>query len=153
MSRDYVEYRGALDALGMIERHAVRDACAAIVPEHGETLEAEVPHDLDLIERHRAFRVFDVGCAALDFAAIAVATQICSDDGVVAREVTRDRGPRHAALRCAVQQQHRWAAAADHGMYHGARRADLLGLESREELRIDGARLFVGLRDARRRGG
>ena len=99
----------------MIERHAVRDARAAVVAEHAEALEAEVPHDLDLIERHRAFRV--QRCARrlpCDLAAVAVAAQIRDDDGVVARELARDGGPRDAALRRAVQEQDGRPAAADH---------------------------------------
>src|SRR5688572_4875907 len=110
----------------MIERHAMRDARAAIVTEHREALEAEMLHDLDLIERHRTLRIKIVLAVALDLAAVAVAAKVSDDDGVIAREVARDRGPRHAALRRAVQQQDRWPAAADHGMNEGSRGLHLL---------------------------
>ena len=136
--------------LRMIERHAVRDARAAVVAEHAEALEAEVPHDLDLIERHRALRVESVLGVALDLAAVAVAAQIRGDDGVVAREVARYGGPRDAALRRAVQEQDGRPAAADHGMDHGARRPDLLRAKAREEQRVDGERLLLRLCGGRR---
>src|SRR5687768_1880806 len=103
MSRHYVAQRGTLDALRVIERHSMRDARAAVVTDDAEALEAEVAHDLDLIERHRAFRVLVVIPAALDFAAVAVTAEIRDDDGVVAHELARDGGPRDAALRRAVQ--------------------------------------------------
>ena len=82
---------------------------------------------------------------ALDLAAVAVTAQIRGDDGVVAREVACDGGPRDAALRRAVQEQHGRPAAADHGVDHGARRLDLLGAKAREELRVDGERLLLRL--------
>src|SRR5512139_3367131 len=116
MCRDYVEHRGPLDLVRMIERQAVRDARAAIVAEHRETLEAEMLHDLDLVERHRALRIETVLVVARDLAAVAVTAQIRDDDGVIAREIARDRGPRDAALRRAVQEQHGRPAAADHRM-------------------------------------
>src|SRR5512145_357555 len=120
MCRNYVEYCGPLDLVGMIERHAVRDARAAIVAEHREALEAEMLHDLDLIEGHRALRIEVVLAVALDLAAVAVAAQIRDDDGVIARKLARDRGPRDAALRRAVQEQHGRPTAADHRMNDGA---------------------------------
>src|SRR5690349_8986557 len=132
MCRDYVEYRGALDFVGMIERQAVRDARAAVVAEHGEPLEAEVPHDLDLIERHRALRIELVLLVARDLAAVAVTAEIRDDDGVVACELARDGGPRDAALRRAVQEQHGRPAAADDRVNHGARGLNLLGAKARK---------------------
>ena len=124
----------------------MRDARAAVVAEHAEALEPEVAHDLDLIERHRAFRVLVVIVAAFDLAAVAVAAQIGDDDGVVARELARDRGPRHAALRRAVQEQHGRPAAADHAVDDGARRLHLLGPKAGKEFRVDGEGLSLRLR-------
>src|SRR6188508_1466540 len=102
MCRDDVEHRGTLDFVRMIERQAVRNARAAIVTEYREALEAEVPHDLDLIERHRPLRIKTVLFVARDLAAVAVTAQVRDDDGVIARELARDGGPRDAALRRAV---------------------------------------------------
>ena len=137
--------------LRVIERHAVRDARAAVVAEHAEALEAEVAHDLDLIERHRAFRVLVVIVAACDLAAVAVAAQIGDDDGVVARELARHGGPRHAALRRAVQEQNGRPAAADHAVDDGARRLHLLRPKAGKEFRVDGERFLLRLRCRRRR--
>src|SRR5512145_1998671 len=134
MSRNYVEYRSSLELVCMIERHAVRDARAAVVAEHAEALEAEMPHDLDLIERHRALGVEVVLAVAHDLAAVAVTAQIRRDDGVVARELACDRSPRDAALGRAVQEQHGRAAAADDGVNDGAARPNLLRAKAREEL-------------------
>jgi hypothetical protein len=146
MCRDYVQQCGTLDFVRMIERQAVCDARAAVVAEHGEALEPEVAHDLDLIERHRAFRVQLVLLVAGNLAAVAVAAQIRDDDGVVAHQLARDGGPRHAALRRAVQEQHGRPAAADHGVDHGARGLNLLRAKTGKEFRVDGARLVVRLR-------
>ena len=52
--RDDVEHSERADALGMVERHSVRDAAATIVPGDGESLKAERSHRLDLVERERA---------------------------------------------------------------------------------------------------
>src|SRR5688572_19028881 len=149
MSRDYVEYRGPLELVRMIERHAVRDARAAVVAEHAEALEAEMPHDLDLIERHRALGVEVVLAVADDLAAVAVTAQIGRDDGVVARELACDRGPRDAALGRAVKEQHGRPAAADDRVNDGAARAHFLRAKAGEELCVDGERLLLALRARR----
>src|SRR6187401_171169 len=122
MCRNYVEYRGPLDFVRMIERQPVHHARAAIVAYTHEALEAEVPHDLDLIERHRALRIKTVLVVARDLAAVAVTAQIRDHDGVVARELAGHGCPRDAALRRAVQQQHGRPTAADHRMNDGAGR-------------------------------
>jgi hypothetical protein len=48
-----------------------------------------------------------------------------------------------------VQEQHGRTAAADYGMYDGARRADPLRAKTREELRVDGECLSLRLRGSR----
>jgi hypothetical protein len=146
MGRDYVEHGRSLDRLRVIERHAMRDARAAVVTEHREALEAEVPHDLDLIERHGALRVQIVLPVAFDLAAVAVAAKVRDDDGVIACQVARDGGPRHAALRRPVQQQDRRTAAADHAVNDGARGLHLLRAKTGKILCIDGERLLLRLR-------
>ena len=52
-----VEDRQALDAIGVVERHPVRAARAAVVPGDGEALEAQPGHDGHLVARHRALGV------------------------------------------------------------------------------------------------
>src|SRR4051794_9411268 len=51
--RDDVDDREPLDALGVVERHAVADPRATVVAADGESLEAERAHERDLVARHR----------------------------------------------------------------------------------------------------
>ena len=98
---------------GMIERHAVRDAPAAIVADDRKPVEAEMLHHFDLVERHRALRVVGMILAVRRLAAVAVAAQVRRDDRVLLREFRRDEPPRDVRLRRAVQQQQRRTLAAD----------------------------------------
>ena len=109
MRRHDVEHREAGHAIGVIERHAMADAAAAIMADECELLEPELAHDLDLIERHRALGVVGVILAVRRLAAVAVATQVGDDDGVVLGEIGRHQPPRDHRLRRAMQQQHRRA--------------------------------------------
>ena len=95
----------------MIERHAVRDAAAAVLADDGEALEAEVLHDVDLVLRHRALRVVRVVGQALRLAAVAVTAQDRGDDREALGERGRDVAPRVQRQRRAVQQQQRRPAA------------------------------------------
>ena len=49
ISRHDVDEHRFRDGVGMIERHAMRDAAAAVLPDDREALEPELPHDVDLI--------------------------------------------------------------------------------------------------------
>ena len=109
--------------LRMIERHAARDAAAAIVPDDGELLEAELAHDFDLVLRHRALGVARVIVAFGRLAAVAVAAQVRRDDGEALRERRRDVSPFEMRLRPALQQQHGRPAAADDAVDLGAGRS------------------------------
>ena len=105
--RHDVEHAGVRHRVGVIERHPVRDASAAIVADDGELVEAEVLHHLDLIEGHRALRVVGVVLAVRRLAAVAVSAEIGHDHGVLGGELRRHESPRDVGLRRAVQQQDR----------------------------------------------
>jgi len=61
-------------ALGMFDREPPGHAGPAIVTDHGEPIEAERAHHLDLVEGHRALRVAGVVFAIRRLAAVAVAS-------------------------------------------------------------------------------
>ncbi len=69
------------------------DAAAAVLADDGEALEAEVPHHLDLVLRHRALRIVRVVGQPLRLAAVAVAAQVGGDD----RELLGERAARRRA--------------------------------------------------------
>jgi len=56
-----------------VERHAVRDAAAAIVTGHAEALVAETAHHFELVACHRARRICHAAFAAVGLTRIAVA--------------------------------------------------------------------------------
>ena len=55
--RNYVEHGCTPHALRMVEREAIGNAPAAIVPDDVEAIEAERAHHLNHVERHRALGV------------------------------------------------------------------------------------------------
>ena len=114
--RDDIEQRNARDALGMIERHAMRNPAAAVMADDRESAEAEFFHDLDLILRHRALRITGVIVAVGRLAAIAVPTQISRDNSEFLRQSRRDQPPFKVRLRPALQEQHRGSGPADHAV-------------------------------------
>jgi hypothetical protein len=99
----------------------------------GKRLEAEVPHDLDLIERHRPLGVVGVVLAVRRLAAVAVAAQIGGDDGVVRRELGRHQTPGDVRLRRAMEQQHRRSRSTDDAVDRRARGLERERFEIREE--------------------
>src|SRR4029079_11443215 len=101
-----------LDALRAIERKAVRAAGAAIVAAYGEALEAELPHQLDLVTRHRPLRVGLVIRRGLGLRALAVAAQVRRDDGEALCQCRGDGMPHHVRLRMAVQEEERRSATS-----------------------------------------
>ena len=111
--RHDVEHAGVRDLVGVIERHAMRDASAAIVADDGKLVEAEVLHHFDLVERHRALRVVGVVLAIRRLAAVAVSTQVGNNHGSCRGELRRDEPPRDMGLRRTVQQQDRRTRPAD----------------------------------------
>jgi hypothetical protein len=55
--RDDVEHREPRRPVGIIERHPVGNATAAVVTRDGKAVEAERGHRLDLVKRHRPLAV------------------------------------------------------------------------------------------------
>src|SRR5829696_5225366 len=121
--RDDVEHAQAIDDRRMVERHAVRDAAAAVVADDREAIEAEPRHQLDELGRHLALAVALAERAAGSGAALAVALQVADDDGVLRGQLGSDAVPGVVRLREAVQQQDGRPRAGDPGPV--ARRPDL----------------------------
>ena len=103
-----VEQHQTLDGIGMIQRHPVRDARAAIVRADEEALEAEVAHHGDLIGGHRAFGIRRVRGVARRFGRGAIAAQVGRDHGEMFAPVA-------AAQRCQIRWSADGRAAADSG--------------------------------------
>src|SRR5262249_52561934 len=104
--RDHVDGGEGGHAAGVVERHPVADAAAAIVPGDGEAVVAESRHERDEVGGHGALRAVAGGAGA-----VAVAREIRHDDGEARREPRRDRVPGGAALRIAVEEEQRRPAA------------------------------------------
>ena len=83
----------------------MRHAAAAIVTDDGKLLEAEVLHHLDLIQRHVALRIVGMVRSVRHLAAVAVATKVWRNDGVLLRELRTDEAPCDVRHRRTVQQQ------------------------------------------------
>jgi len=141
--RHDVQHGEMRDLVGVIERHAVSHAPAAVVPDNRKPIEAVVLHDFDHVERHRPLRVVGVVVAVGRFAAVTVATEVGHDHRVVLGELGRDDVPGHVGLRRAVDEQQRRAVATAYHVDGGARRLNLVVFESgREEVQ----RIGLGLR-------
>ena len=100
---------------GVVERHAVGDASAAVVAGDGEAVVPERAHQRHLVLRHAALGVGDMALPAVRLAAVAVAAQVGRDHGEALRQRRRDLAPGHVRLGMAVQQEQRRSAAADGG--------------------------------------
>jgi hypothetical protein len=68
--RDDVEHYELLDPVRVIEGEAMGNSSAAVMADHGELPEAELLHDLDLVERHRALGIAGVIFALRRLAAV-----------------------------------------------------------------------------------
>jgi hypothetical protein len=90
-----VEDGDLADMIGMVERHAVGDAAAAVVAGDAEALESEGGHRLHLVLCHRPFGVGIVLAIAFRFAAVAIAAQVRRHDGEM-RAISAPRTSRHA---------------------------------------------------------
>jgi hypothetical protein len=130
--RHHVEDGKVTDHVGVVERHPVGAARAAVVTDHPEPIEPERRHRRDLVAGQRAHAVGRVvGCAGR-LAARAVAAQVGGDD----REPLSERGghpvPHEVGLRDAVQQQDRRPVATQPAMDRGAAHGDVELLEPLE---------------------
>ena len=90
---------------------SVSYAPAAVVAAEGEALEAEVPHHLDLVERHRPLGVGFVVWCTLWLGGVSVAPEVRDDHREVLGEAWGDEVPHGERLGAAVEQQHRRSLA------------------------------------------
>src|SRR4051794_11144310 len=109
----------------MVERHAISTATAAVVTDHGEALEAEGLHRLDLIARHGALGIGLVIRCRRRLPAVAVAAQIGADDCVALGEFRRHLVPHGMRLRMSMQQKDGRSASAMTKIDDGAGGFDL----------------------------
>ena len=106
LRRHHVERGEARDPAGVIERHAMRDPSAAIVPDDVPAIVSEGIHHRDEIVRGGALAVHRViARRRLRLVAVAVAAHVRRDDGVGAGKLGRDLVPHDVGLRIAVQEQ------------------------------------------------
>mgnify|MGYP003694757717 CR=1 FL=1 len=131
--RDDVEHGEPENLRRMVERHAVRDAAAAVVADDEEFLVAERPHDFDLVLRHRPLGVVGVVGQAVRLFAVAVAAQVRGDHAEALGELRGDLVPDGVRLRIAVKQEQRRPDAALDQVDRRAARPDASLLESRKE--------------------
>jgi hypothetical protein len=130
--RHDVEHAQLLDPLGVVERHAVRDAAAAVVAGDHEAVEAELGHRRDLVGGGRALAVAGVVVAVGGMAAVAVAAQVAGDHGEALGQPGRHLVPHEMGLRIAVQQQERRPRASAHQVDLALRGGDARFLEPLE---------------------
>ena len=97
--RQDIEHGETIDALRMIERQPIGDPAAAIVPGDREAREPESHHDRHHVVRHRPLGVGRMVRIRGRTAAAAVAAQVGTDDGEVAREQRRHAAPHQVRLR------------------------------------------------------
>ena len=105
--------REPLYFLGMVERQAIGDAPSPVVPDDRKTLEAEMPHNGNLVTRHGPFRIGLVIRGRRWLGASAVTTQVGRHDSEVFRQPRRHPVPDDMRLRIAVEEQQRRTGAAD----------------------------------------
>jgi hypothetical protein len=90
----------------MIEREAVGDAPAAVVPDDREPLVPELAHERHALGGHRALRVVRAVGSGRRRVARAVALEVGHDDGEALRPLGCEVPPDEVRLRVAVQEQH-----------------------------------------------
>ena len=129
----------------MIQRHTVGSTPPAVETGNAETREAEMRHDLDLVQRHATEGIVAVIGQPARFGAVTVAAQVGGHDGEMLRKARCDKMPVHMGQRVAVQEQHGRSAAADHpvDLHLGVARLDIEGTESIEHVLTP----FLGIRD------
>ena len=89
----------------MIEREAIGDAAAAIMPGEREMHVAEPLHRINHRLRHRALGVGRVILVALRHIRPAIARQVGDDQREPVRKLRRNAVPHHMRLGKSVQQQ------------------------------------------------
>src|SRR6185437_8504450 len=110
--RDDVEEGRALDAVGMIETQAMKDARAAVVPHRLKPLETELAHQFGLIGGHGALAVAGMVFARGWLRAVAITAQVGTNHREVPRQRRRQLVPHGVGLGISMQQQKRRSPAA-----------------------------------------
>jgi hypothetical protein len=116
----------------MIERQAVRDPGATVMPYDREALVAEGGHQLRELGGHLPLRVPLPARAAGRRAGGAVPAQIGYHHAMSAGELRGDQPPAEVGLRKAMQQQDGWTGAARGGEVARLPDVTALVLESRQ---------------------
>ena len=114
MGGDDVDTREFAHRGRMIQRHTVGSTPPTVETGNAETREAEMRHDLDLVQRHATEGIVAVIGEPARFGAVTVAAQVGGHDGEMPRKARCDKMPVHMGQRVAVQEQHGRSAAADH---------------------------------------
>ncbi len=105
IGRQDIQHRKPRQPAGMIERQAIGDAAAAIMPREGEMHMAELFHRLDDRPRHRTLGVGRMILVALRHVRPAITRQIGDDQREPLGELRRHAVPHYMRLGKAVQQQ------------------------------------------------
>ena len=111
------------------------DARATVVACEEEPLNPEILHDIEHVFGQDTGAVIDVIGAGVGQRTVAIAAQIGENYMLVLRKPRSDAIPRRVVLRIAVQEQKWWAGTAVAQPDHGAVRAHVEMLESREQSR------------------
>ena len=105
--RQDIEDGQAVDAVRMIESHAIGDATAAIMPRDREVPEPKPLHDDHHVVRHGPLPIWRMIRRGDGAATAPVAAKIGADDRKVAGKDRRDAASHQVGLRKAVQQEDR----------------------------------------------
>ena len=106
--RHHIEHGKPCDMPGMIKRHSIGHASAAIMSGNREAFKTQLFHHAHQLASHRPLRIGHVFRIGGRTAALTIARQIGADDGEVGREQWRNIAPHQMGLRKAMQQKERW---------------------------------------------
>ena len=107
-----VEQQQRAHGLRMIEREPVCDSSAAVVSANEEPLMAEIAHEREHVERHRAFAVRRVIRRPIGLVRVAVPAQIGQHERETLAQPFDDAVPDRVRLRKPMQQQEGGASSA-----------------------------------------
>ena len=105
--RQDVENGKSVDAVRMVESHAICEATAAIVPGDAEVRKPEPLHGDHHVSCHGPFCIWRMVRGGDGTTAAPVAAKVGADDREIARKQRRDAAPHQVGLRKTVQQQDR----------------------------------------------
>ena len=143
LRRQDVEDERTGDRLWAIERHPVGDPCAAVVTHDLEARVAEFAHGEPQRLGHGALGIGAVAGVRGGAGARAIARQVGDDERAHLGQPGSDFVPADVSLGVAVQQQERWALAADPGEDVSAAGLDELSLVTGVKVRQVAHRRFI----------